>query len=71
MVRSWVSRGVCTWSKVHNLCQFIAFFFSQIDPKIVIDAITNEQWLMVVLKELKQFEINQVWFLRTSLMKMA
>ena len=52
------SKGVTTRSKLKDLVNLA--FISQIEPKNVDDALSDEFWVLVMQEELNQFERNKV-----------
>ena len=48
-----------THSTLRNICDCLAFV-SQIEPKTIDEAINDEYWILIMQKELNQFERNQV-----------
>jgi len=62
-----VQQGVSTRSALNQLYEHMAFV-SQIEPKIVADALEDSSWITAMREELNQFARNEVWTLvpRTS-----
>jgi hypothetical protein len=56
------SQGVNTQSSLRNVCNNVAFV-SEIEPKNIEEAETDESWLIAMEEELNQFERNNVWTL--------
>ena len=54
-----VSKGVSTWSKLHDICGSLAFI-SHIEPKNIHKAELDSYWLFVMQEELNQLECKQV-----------
>ena len=57
-----INTGVQTRSKIKNFCAFYAFL-SNIEPKNVIEALADSDWVTAMQEELHQFERNKVWHL--------
>ena len=58
-ILSDLNTGVQTRSKVKNFCAFYAFL-SNIEPKIMDEALTDLDWVSAMQEELHQFERNKV-----------
>lgn len=54
-----IKRGASTRSHVNNLCKY-SIFISQIQPKLIFDALLDEGWLFSIQEELIQFKCNDV-----------
>ena len=52
--------GVRTRSSLRNICNNLVFI-SQIEPKNINDVLDDENWMIVIQKELNQFERSKVW----------
>ena len=52
-----VSKGVTTYSKLHDICGHVAFI-SHIEPKNILEAEGDSYWLLAMQEELNQFERN-------------
>lgn len=50
-----IKKGVSIHFKVNNLCNY-SIFISQIGPKYIIAALTNEGWLISMQEKLTQFK---------------
>lgn len=59
-----IRKGVSTRSQFNNFCKYYTFI-SQIEPKIIFDAILEKGWLFFVQEELIQFKQNGIWDLVT------
>ena len=55
-----MNEGVRTRKRFNEEAQFSAFI-SQIEPKNVEEALTDNDWIIAMEEELNQFERNQVW----------
>jgi len=58
-ILSDLNTGVQTRSKRKNFCTFYAFL-SNIEPKIVDEALADSDWVTAIQEELHQFERNKV-----------
>ncbi|CAH9110852.1 unnamed protein product [Cuscuta epithymum] len=54
-----ISKGVRTRGNI-NLCAYYAFI-SQFEPKNIEEALSDDEWIISMQKELDQFERNNVW----------
>ena len=52
------SQGI-TCSSLRNICDHLAFL-SQIEPKTIDEAISDENWILAMQDELNQFERSDV-----------
>ena len=52
------SKGVSTWNQLKTLGNLA--FLSQIEPRIIEEAINDESWVLAMQEELNQFEKNRV-----------
>ncbi|GKB30210.1 ribonuclease H-like domain-containing protein [Tanacetum coccineum] len=59
---SYISKQRRTNHKDYQNCLF-AYFLSQIEPKKVIQALTDPSWIEAMQKELLQFKLQKVWTL--------
>ena len=56
------SKKIVTRHTLRNYCNNFAFI-SQIEPKNLLEAETDHNWIIVMQEELNQFERNKVWHL--------
>lgn len=54
--------GICTRSKLRNMCAFSAYI-SLTEPKNIKEALLDDDWIMAMQEELSQFERSKVWTL--------
>ncbi|GKB39878.1 putative ribonuclease H-like domain-containing protein [Tanacetum coccineum] len=59
---SYISKQRITNHKDYQICLF-ACFLSQIEPKKVIQALTDPSWIEAMQEELLQFKLQKVWTL--------
>ncbi|GJS36961.1 putative ribonuclease H-like domain-containing protein [Tanacetum coccineum] len=59
---SYISKQRRTNHKDYQNCLF-AYFLSQIEPKKVIQALTDPSWIKAMQEELLQFKLQKVWIL--------
>jgi len=57
-----IKEGVSTSSSISNFCKHTAFV-SQVEPKLIKEALKDEKWVDAMYGELNQFAGNDVWFL--------
>ena len=57
-----IKEGVSTRSSISNYCRHTTFV-SQIEPKLIEEALKDEKWVEAMREELNQFERNEVWCL--------
>ncbi|KAL8124103.1 hypothetical protein AgCh_011924 [Apium graveolens] len=55
-----LTKGVQTRAQVQNIVNNLAFL-SQIEPKTVMEALLDEDWISAMQDELNQFTLNKVW----------
>ena len=54
-----VQKGVSTRSTLNQFCEHMAFV-SQTEPKTVVDALEDSNWITAMHEELNQFSRNEV-----------
>ena len=54
------NQGIKTRFSYRNICEYVAFL-SNIEPKNVKEALEDDCWIIVMQKELNQFERSKVW----------
>jgi len=57
-----VQKGVSTRRSLNHFCEHMAFV-SQVEPKTVVDALEDNNWINAMHEELNQFARNEVWTL--------
>jgi len=57
-----VQRGVSSRSSLNQFYEHMTFI-SQVEPKTVVDALKDSNWINVMHEELNQFAMNEVWTL--------
>jgi len=57
-----IKEGVSTCSYISNFSRHTAFV-SQVEPKLIEEALKDEKWVDAMHEELNQFTRNDVWFL--------
>jgi len=57
-----VQKGVTTRRSMNHFCKHMAFV-SQVEPKLVSEALEDSNWINVMHEELNQFARNEVWTL--------
>ncbi|XP_050133129.1 uncharacterized protein LOC126609185 [Malus sylvestris] len=57
-----IDKGIITPRKIANEVANVCYV-SQIEPKNIKDALTDEEWILAVQEELNQLEKNDVWSL--------
>ena len=55
-----VQKGVSTRRSLNHFCEHMAFV-SQVEPKIVTEALEDNNWINAMHEELNQFARNEVW----------
>ena len=57
-----VQKGVSTRRSLNHFCEHMAFV-SQVEPKIVTEALEDNNWINAIHEELNQIARNEVWTL--------